>query len=104
MEVRHPTKGRITLRAWLKAHKIKQRELAELLGVQYPQVVCWSAGTMRPAFPDREALERLTGIPIIDWLNEEELDARVSKFDRIDRLAKTKGREVSFLESLALRM
>ena len=104
MSLRYDTKGRVEFKAWLKNHGITHREIAELLGIDAKKIACWNAGTMTPGYPDREAIERLTHIPILSWLTEKELRARTVKFSRLDKLAKTKGKKPDLFESLAARV
>ena len=104
MSVRYDTKGRVEFKAWLKNHGITHREIAELLGIDSKKIACWNTGSMTPGYPDREAIERLTHIPMLKWLTEEELRARQVKFARLDRLAKTRGKKPDLFESLAARV
>jgi transcriptional regulator with XRE-family HTH domain len=105
MSIRYKAiKARPALSAWLKSHGIKHIDLAELLGIQAKDIANWTSGLTRPGLSDREAIQVLTNIPVTDWLSEEEAAARKDKFERLDRLAKTKARPQDVFQRIARRI
>lgn len=71
------TAGRQKLELWLDADKSRSRTMiARALGITQPAVSNWLRGVSRPEHVHRFALERLCGIPALDWDTAEERERR----------------------------
>ena len=102
--MKHESKARAAFHEWLKFTEIRHSDLGELLGVPHKTISNWCAGLQTPGYLDREAIEQLTGIKLLDWLTEEEQEARKSKAERVRKLLHTKARDLNFYERLAVRL
>jgi plasmid maintenance system antidote protein VapI len=72
------------------AGRLTQVGVADALGVSQQSVSMWLKGRSRPSPPLREALERVTGIPVQSWLTEEERSSAIElakKFARAEKVA-----------------
>lgn len=72
-------RGSALLRAWMSAHGMKQKDLAERLGVHQTTVSSWRLGRVG----DLEvavAIQKVTGVPVTAWA-EEANDAEIASAD-----------------------
>lgn len=76
------------LRQWLRDRKLTHQNLATVVGVGKKAVTDWMSQRSRPDIVRRFIIERLTGVPAIDWLNKaekEEFEMRKKDIIRLRR-------------------
>lgn len=64
--------GARQLRAFFSPPRMTQADLAKALGVSQQAVSMWVTGRSRPSAHQREAIERIAGIPATTWLTDVE--------------------------------
>ncbi len=67
---------------------LTQAQVAAALGVTQQAVSNWVIGRSRPAPHFREALERMTGIPVHSWLTKEETGEAAAAAKRLKGVEK----------------
>lgn len=84
--------GRQRLKEWLEADPSRsQAKAARALGVKQPSIFAWLNGLYRPQFPQRKAIEALTGIPAQEWDSEEERQKQQETLHRIEAMGEPTG-------------
>lgn len=73
MSASKPSVAAVRLRAYLAQHKKPQAKFAMLeLGVTDTTIGAWLAGKMTPSLENAYKIQKLTDIPMTDWLVTEE--------------------------------
>lgn len=62
-------RGRTLLREWLDRSKLKQKELADILGISDPYMSAILLGNRRPKLELLTIIEQRTGVPVSSWLD-----------------------------------